>query len=153
MCLMNNVFRKYLDKVVLVLLDAILVYSRNEEEHEENRRMVLQVLREHQLYAKLSNCGFYQRKVQYLGHSILEEGSVVHPKNIEAKMDWPTPKNVINIKSFIGLTGYYRRFIEVFSNITHPIMSLQRKNGKFVWSKKCEESFQQLRSYLPALLF
>ena len=87
MCLMNSVFSKYLDNFVLVFLDDILVYSKNEEEHEEHLRLVLQVLREHQLYAKLSKCDFYQRKIQYLGHIISEEGITVDSKKVEAIME------------------------------------------------------------------
>ena len=83
--------------------------------------MVLQVLREHKLYAKLRKCDLYQRRIQYLGHVISEEGIVVYPEKIEAIMDWPTPKIVTNVRSFMGLERYYKRFIEGFSKITHPI--------------------------------
>ena len=84
MCLMNGVFREYLDKFVIVILDDILIYSKLEEEHEHNLRMVLQVLREHQLYAKLSKCSFYQKQIHYLGHIILEDGIAVDPEKIES---------------------------------------------------------------------
>lgn len=102
--------------------------------------MVLQVLREHKLYANLSKCDFYQRWIQYLGHVILEEGIAVDLENIEAIMDWPTPKNVTNVIYFMGLVGYYKRFIEGFSKITHPIKSLKWKSVKLNWSEKCEVS-------------
>ena len=91
MCLMNGVFRDYLDKFVIVFLDNILVYSNSEEEHEQHLRMVLQVLREHQLYAKLSKCSFYQRQIHYLGHIISEQGIAIDPKKIEDIRGWPTP--------------------------------------------------------------
>ena len=104
-----------LDKFVLVFLDDILVYSKNEEEHEKHLRLTLQVLREHQLYAKLSKCDFYRDRIQYLGHIISEEGISVDPEKIEAITNWPTPRNVTYVRSFIGLAGYYRRFIEGFS--------------------------------------
>jgi hypothetical protein len=89
---MNGVFREYLDKFVIVFLDDILIYSKSEEEHEKHLRMVLQVLREHKLYAKLSKCIFYQKKIHYLGHIISAEGIEVDPEKIEAIRGWPTPK-------------------------------------------------------------
>jgi hypothetical protein len=107
--------------------------------------MVLQVLREHQLYAKLSKCSFYQNKIHYLGHIISGEGIDVDPENIEAIKGWKTPKNVTEVRSFMGLVGYYRRFIAWFSRISHPITSFQRKGKKFHWTEECEVSFQQLK--------
>jgi hypothetical protein len=126
MCLMNGVFRNYLDKFFIVFLDDILVYSKIEEEHEQHLRMVLQVLREHQLYAKLSKCLFYQKQIHYLGHIISEEGIVVDPEKVQAIQEWPAPRNVTEVRSFMGLAGYYRRFIARFSRIAHDITSLQR---------------------------
>ena len=116
---MNNVFNRYLDKFVLVFLDEILVYSKNEEEHEEHLRLTLQVLREHQLYAKLSKYDFYRDRIQYLCHIISEEGIYVDPNKIEAIMNWPSPRNVTDVRSFMGLAGYYRRFIKGFSKVAH----------------------------------
>jgi hypothetical protein len=105
-------------------------------------RMVLQVLREHQLYAKLRKCSFYQKKIHYLGHITSKDGIVVDPEKIEAIREWPVPKNVIEVKSFMGLVGYYRMFIVGFSRIAHPITSLQRKEKKFQWTEECEKIFQ-----------
>jgi hypothetical protein len=111
MCLMNGIFRNYLDKFVIVFLDDILIYSKSEEEHEHHLRLVLQVLREHQLYAKLSKCYFYQEQIHYLGHIISEQGIAVDPEKIEAIRGWPTPRNVSEVIYFMGLVGYYRIFI------------------------------------------
>jgi hypothetical protein len=141
MFLMNGVFLEYLDKFVIVFLDGILIYSKSEEEHENHLRMVLKVLRDHQLYAKLSKCSFYQKKIHYLGHIISEDGIAVDPEKIEAIREWSVLKNVTKIRSFMGLVGYYRRFIEGFSKIAHPITSLQRKGVKFQWTMNCEKSF------------
>ena len=124
MCLLNGVFKNYLDKFVIVFLDDILIYSKSEEEHEEHLRIALQVLRDNQLYVKLSKCLFYQRQIQYLGHVISEEGISIDPSKIEAIKEWPSLKNVIEVRSFMGLVGYYRRFIEDFSRIAHPITAL-----------------------------
>jgi hypothetical protein len=145
MCLMNGVFLEYLDKFVIVFLDDNLIYYKSEEEHEHHLRMVLQVLREHQLYSKLSKCSFYQKQIHYLGHIISKDGITVNPEKIEAIREWSMPKNVTEVKSFMGLVGYYKRFIEGFSKIAHPITSLQKKGVKFQWALDCEKSFQHLK--------
>jgi hypothetical protein len=147
---MNGVFRDYLDKFVIVFLNNILVYSKSKEEHEKHLRMVLQVLREHQLYAKLRKCSFYQEQIHYLGHIISEEGITVDPEKIDAIREWSAPKNVTEVRSFMGLAGYYRRFIARFSRIAHPITSLQRKEKKFQWTDDCEKNFQQLKQLLTS---
>jgi hypothetical protein len=150
MCLMNGVFQEYLDKFVIVFLDDILIYSKSEEEHEHHLRMVLQVLRECQLYAKLSKCSFYQKQIHYLGHIISKDGIAVDLEKIEAIREWPAPKNVTEVRSFMGLAGYYRRFIEGFSKIAHPITSLQRKGVNFQWILYWEKSFQHLKQLLTS---
>jgi hypothetical protein len=148
MSLMNGVFCEYLDKFVHVFIDDILIYSRTKEEHDEHLRLVLQCLRENKLYGKLSKCSFYQTKIHYLGHIISGEGIVVDPTKVEAIMEWPTPTNVQEVRSFMGLAGYYRCFVEGFSKIANPITELQKKNKKFVWSEKCVEAFQKLKELL-----
>jgi hypothetical protein len=142
---MNGVFRDYLDKFVIVFLDDILMYSKSEEEHEQHLRMVLQVLREHQLYAKLNKCLFYPRQIHYLGHIISEEGIIMDPKKVDAIREWSALRNVAEVISFMGLASYYKRFIIGLSKIAHPITSLQRKEENFKWTKECEKSFQRLK--------
>jgi hypothetical protein len=105
MCLMNGIFINYLDKFFIVFLDDILIYSKSEEEHEHHLRLVLQVLREHQLYAKLSKCYLYQKQIHYLGHIISEQGIAVYLKNIEAIRGWSTPINVSEVVSFKMMGG------------------------------------------------
>lgn len=122
---MNNVFCKYLNQFVQVILDNILIYSKNEKEHEDHLRIVLSCLRKHQLYGKLSKCSFFQEKIHYLGHIILGEGISVDPEKVKAIMEWPIPKNAHEVRSFMGLAGYYRRFVEGFSKIAKPITTLQ----------------------------
>jgi hypothetical protein len=148
MCLMNSIFSEYLDKFVVVFIDDILVYSKMEEEHEEHLRIVLQTLRKHKLYANFDKCAFYQKEIQYLGHVISAEGIVVDPEKMKAIMEWPVPKDVVDIWSFMGITGYYRRFIEGFSKIAYPITSLQKKGTRFNWSEKCQDSFNKLKELL-----
>ena len=116
---------------VLVFLDDILIYSKNEEEHEEHLRLALQLLREHKLYAKLSKCDFYKYRIQYLGHIISKEGISTDLEKIEPIMNWPTPRNVTDVRYFMGLEGYYRRFIEGFYKVAQPFTSLQKKGIKF----------------------
>jgi hypothetical protein len=147
---MNGIFRNYLDKFVIVFLDDILVYFKSEEEHEHHLRLVLHVLREHHLYSKLSKCSFYQEKIHYLGHIISKQGIAVDPKNIEAIRGWPTPTKVSEVIYFMGLYGYYRIFIEGFSNIVHPITSLQKKGIKFEWESECEKNFNLLKELLTS---
>jgi hypothetical protein len=102
------------------------------------------------LYAKLSKCLFYQKQIHYVGHIISEEGIVVDPKNIRAIEGWPTPRNVSKVRSFMGVAGYYKRFIEGLSKIAHPITSLQKKGVKFEWTSYCERSFQHLKHLLTS---
>jgi hypothetical protein len=124
MCLMNNIFSQYLDKFVVVFIEDILVYSKKKEEHDEHLRIVLQTLRKHKLYAKFDKCHFYQKEIKYLGHVISLEGIAMDPENIKAIMEWLIPKDVVDIRSFMGIPRYYRRFIEGFSKIAYPITSL-----------------------------
>jgi hypothetical protein len=109
---MNKVFMEYLDQFVVVFIDNILVYSQNEETHEDHLKLVLQKLRDNQLYAKFSKCDFWVKKVAFLGHIITNGGIKVDPGKISAILNWKQPTDVSKIRSFIGLTGYYRRFIE-----------------------------------------
>jgi hypothetical protein len=132
----------------LVFINDILIYSKNKEEHVEHLRLVLQVLRENQLYTNFSKCDFFQKQVHYLGHVISKEGVAVDPDKIKSIMEWPTPKDVSNIRSFKGLAEYYRRFIKGFSKIGCPITTLQKKGIKFIWTSKCEERFQELKYLL-----
>jgi hypothetical protein len=150
MFLMNSIFIQYLDKFVVVFIDNILVYSKTEEEHDEHLQIVLQTLRKHKLYPKFDKCDFYQKEIQYLGHVISSEGIVVDPEKIKAIMEWSVPKDVADIQSFMAITRYYCRFIEGFSKIAYPIMSLQKKGTKFNWSQKCQDSFNKLKELLKS---
>nr|ABA94359.1 retrotransposon protein, putative, Ty3-gypsy subclass [Oryza sativa Japonica Group] len=148
MNLMNKVFMEYLDKFVVVFIDDILIYSRTKEEHEEHLRLALEKLREHQLYAKFSKCEFWLSEVKFLGHVISAGGVAVDPSNVESVTNWKQPKTVLEIRSFLGLAGYYRRFIENFSKIAKPMTRLLQKDVKYKWSEECEQSFQELKNRL-----
>jgi hypothetical protein len=135
--MMNNMFMDYLDKFVVVFIVVILIYSQNEQEHEEHLRKVLQRLRDCQLYAKLSKCEFWISEVLFLGHIINREGLDVDPKKVTTILDWKAPKDVRGIKSFIGMASYYRRFIEGFSKTARPMTTLLAKKVEFKWTLAC----------------
>ena len=148
--LMNRVFQPYLDRFVLVFIDDILVYSGSSEEHSEHLRIVLQTLREQQLYAKLSKCQFWLDMVAFLGHVISIEGVSVDPQKIEAVVNWKSPKNVSEVRSFLGLARYYRKFVEGFSKIEAPLTKLTRKDVKYDWVDAFQQSFEELRGRLTS---
>ena len=134
MDLMNRIFQPYLDQFVIVFIDDILIYSGSKDDHEEHLRVVLQILRENQLYAKFSKCQFWLDNVAFLGHVISAEGVYVAPQKIEAIVNWKPPTNVTEIRSFLGLARYYRKFVEGFSKLAAPLTKFTRKEEKFVWS-------------------
>jgi hypothetical protein len=148
MYLMNSVFMPELDKFVVVFIDDILVYSKNKEEHVGHLHVVLQRLREHRLYAKLSKCDFWLKEIKFLGHTISQAGIAVDPDKVQEVMNLKPPTTVRLIRSFLGLAGYYRRFIPDYSRIAKPITELLKKEAKFVWGQKCEDAFHALRQHL-----
>ena len=136
MDLMHRVFQPYLDQFFVVFVDDILIYSQSEREHEDHLRIGLQLLRDHQLYAK------------FLVHVVLASGVSVDPEKVEAVMSWERPNSIFKIHSFLGLAGYYRRFIEDFSRLAALMTRLTRKEVKFEWDDQCEKAFQELRMRL-----
>ncbi|GJX75006.1 reverse transcriptase domain-containing protein [Tanacetum coccineum] len=150
MDLMNRVCKPYLDKFVIVFIDDILIYSRNEKEHEEHLKTILEMLKKEELYAKFSKCKFWINTVKFLGHVIDSSGIHVDPAKIEAVKNWASPTTPSEIRQFLGLAGYYRRFIEGFSKIAKPMTELTQKNQKFDWGEEQEEAFQLLKQKLCA---
>src|SRR3954463_4316491 len=148
MDLMHRIFQPYLDQFVVVFVDDILIYSASEREHEDHLRTVLQLLRDHRLYAKFSKCEFWLTEVKFLGHVVSSDGIAVDPSKIEAVIDWERPKSVFDIRSFLGLAGYYRRFVLDFSKLAAPLTKLTRKGVKFQWTEDCETSFLELKTRL-----
>jgi hypothetical protein len=143
MYMMSKVFMEYLYKFIVVFIDDILVYSRNEEEHEGHLRLVLQKLRDHKLYAKLSKCEFWLKQVGFLGHVVSKGGISVDPSKDQDVLSSKAPTSVSDIWSFLGLAGYYRRFIEGFLNLSKPMTELLEKDKQFKWTPTCESSFQE----------
>ena len=150
MDLMHRVFHPYLYQFVVVFVDDILIYSQSEWEHEDHLRIVLQLLRDHQLYAKFSKCEFWLTEVRFLGLVVSTSGVSVDPEKVEAVMSWERPNSVFEIRSFLGLAGYYTRFIEDFSRLATPMMRLTRKEVKFDWDERCKKAFQELKKRLTS---
>ncbi|GJR85733.1 putative reverse transcriptase domain-containing protein [Tanacetum coccineum] len=148
MDLMNRVCKPYLDKFVIVFIDDILIYSKDEKEHKEHLKAILELLKKEQLYAKFSKCEFWIPKVQFLGHVIDSRGIHVDPAKIESIKDWASPKTPMEIRQFLGLAGYYRRFIEGFSKIAKSMTKLTQKGIKFDWGEKEENAFQLIKQKL-----
>jgi hypothetical protein len=148
MYLMNLVFMPELDKFVVVFIDDILIYSKTKEEHAEHLRVVLTRLREHQLYAKFSKCEFWLDTIPFLGHILSAEGVAVDPSKVKDILEWKPPTTVHQVRSFLGMAGYYRRFIPDFLKVSKPITELLKNNVKFNWSLECNEAFEKLKKLL-----
>ncbi|GJW23174.1 putative reverse transcriptase domain-containing protein [Tanacetum coccineum] len=145
MDLMNRVCKPYLEKFVIVFIDNVLIYSRNEKEHEEHLKTILELLKKEELYAKFSKCEFWIHTVKFLGHVIDSSGIHVDPTKIEAVKNWASPTTPSEICQFLGLASYYRRFIEGFSKVAKPMTELMQKNQKFNWGEEQETAFQLLK--------
>ncbi|GJX81538.1 putative reverse transcriptase domain-containing protein [Tanacetum coccineum] len=148
MDLMNRVCKPYLDNFVIVFIDDILIYSKNKKEHEGHLKLILRLLKEEKLFAKFSKCEFWLSTVKFLDHVINSEGIHVDPAKIESIKDWASPKTRTEIRQFLGLTSYYRRFIKGFLKIARPMMKLTQKSVKFDWGYKAKAAFQLLKQKL-----
>lgn len=142
--LMNNVFSSYLRKFVLVFFDDILVYSKCQDEHVEHLSLVLRLMKENELYAKLSKCLFEKEQLEYLGHIISKEGVSAEPTKIDSMLQWPKPRNLKDLRGFLGLTGYYRKFVRNYGIISKPLTNLLKK-GQFEWIDTAEVAFNRLK--------
>src|SRR6266403_5338385 len=155
MNLMQSVFSKYLDEFVIIFLDDILVYSKSFDEHLKHLECVLQTLRQHKLYAKISKCEFSKNELSFLGHVINSDGIKMEPSKVDAVVKWPQPKNIHDIRAFLGLAGYYRRFVKDFSKLASPLTNLLHKDIPLKWTKKQEAAFTELKqavSTAPVLI-
>ena len=148
MDLMNKVFKPYLDRFMIVFIDDILIYSKSVAEHMKHLRLVLERLRNQQLYAKFSKCPFWLNQINFLKHVVPTEGISVDPQKVSTVFTWEQPRNVTEVRSFLDLAGYYRRFVQGFSAIALPLTKLNRKRVKFEWDENCEMSFQELKQRL-----
>lgn len=142
--LMNEVFKPYLRRFVLVFFDDILVYNPSFEEHTEHLETVLQVLKSQQLYANYKKCEFAQKELAYLGHVISAEGVAVDREKIKAMLDWPLPITIKELRGFLGLTGYYRKFIKGYAKLALPLTD-QLKKDSFGWNLEATTAFNSLK--------
>ena len=143
--LMNDVFREFTDKFVVVYMDDILIYSKTPAEHEQHLHMVMQLLRKEKLYCKKSKCSFGLDEVEYLGHTIGPKGVRMDDNKVQAILSWPTPTTVKEMRSFLGLAGYYRRFIERFAHRVGPMSELLKAGAAWTWKKPQQEAFEDLK--------
>nr|GEZ42324.1 putative reverse transcriptase domain-containing protein [Tanacetum cinerariifolium] len=148
MDLMNRVYKPYLDKFVIVLIDDILIYSYNKEEHKDHLRIISELLKKEKLYAKFSKCDLWISIVQFLRHVIDSQRIHVDPAKIEAVKNWASPTTPIEVRQFLRLAGYYQRFIEGFSKIAKSLTELTHKNKKYIWGENQESAFQLLKQKL-----
>ena len=145
MRLMNDILRPYLDKFVLAFLDDVLIYSRTPEEHVLHVRQVLEALRQNKLYAKPSKCEFFKESVEFLGHIVSADGIRPVEDKVKAVLAWPTPTNLKELRAFLGLANYYRRFIRGFAGLAEPLTDLTRKDQPFVWAGAHQRAFEALK--------
>ncbi|MFS8007030.1 putative nucleotidyltransferase, Ribonuclease H [Helianthus anomalus] len=148
MDLMNRVCKPYLDKFVIVFIDDILIYSKSQEEHEQHLGLILELLRTEQLYAKFSKCDFWLREVHFLGHVVNKDGILVDPSKVDSIRNWPAQRTPTEIHQFLGLAGYYRRFIKDFSKIAQPLTLLTQKGVTYRLGNTQESAFQHLKDRL-----
>ena len=154
--LMNTLFNQHLDQFVIVYLDDILVYSKSLEEHRQHVRTVLQILQDNKLYANPDKCIFFAPQVEYVGFILSTDGIGTDPAKIKAIQDWPIPRNATDVRSFLGLANYYRRFVPGFSKLSTPMTNLTKSATVYDWASDCQQSFDNLKSALcsaPILQF
>ena len=153
--LMQKIFHPYLDEFVVVFLDDILIFSKNEKDHAIHLSKALEILRENKLYAKQEKCKFFQTTIDFLGHVITPEGIAVEPAKVEAIENWPSCKTVEDIRSFLGLCGFHRRFVEHFARKALPLTNLTKKANKWKWENEEQEAMDLIKyslTHAPILL-
>jgi hypothetical protein len=150
--LMNDVLYDFLDNFVVVYLDDIVIYSRGIEDHVTHLSKVLSRLREYELYVKREKCEFAKAEIMFLGHLIGEGQVKMDPRKIQAIIEWTSPKSVPELRSFLGLANYYRRFIKGYNKKTTPLSDLLKKNRRWEWMIDCQQAFEKLKTTVVSAL-
>jgi hypothetical protein len=145
---MNSILHPYIKKFVVVYIDDILIFSKTEAEHQAHVRLVLEVLKREKFYVCKAKSSFAQKEIKYLGHIVNEQGIRSDPKKVEAVQTWPVSENVHDVKSFLGLVNYFRKFIEHYSEIAVPLTNLTKKSHPWVWTGRCQDAFEVLKQKL-----
>lgn len=148
--LMNQIFKPYLRKFILVFFDDILIYSPTLELHKTHLSLALQTLIHYQLFANLQKCDFGRTELAYLGHIISAARVSVDQEKIKAMSNWPTPHNLKTLRGFLGLTGYYRKFVAGYAKIAHPLTQLLKKHN-FLWSEEAARAFESLKKAMTSV--
>jgi hypothetical protein len=150
MHLMQSIFGPHLDHFVIVFLDDILIFSKTLQEHRQHVREVLEILRKNQLYGKASKCEFFKKSLSFLGHVVGENGISMEKDKVKAIQEWPVPTSVTGVRSFLGLAGYYRRFVKNFSQIAMPLTELLKTENKFQWGEPQQTAFSLLKNAISS---
>ena len=148
---MNELFSSLVDCCVLIYLDDILVFSKNPEEHLQHLRQVLEILRHEKFYGRLHKCAFFKKELKYLGHIVSAEGIRVDPKQIEKVNEWPVPTDVSEVRSFLGLANYFRKFIQGYSQLVLPLTALTNRRAVFEWTPECQSAFERVKALLTSV--
>jgi Reverse transcriptase (RNA-dependent DNA polymerase) len=140
--MIDKIFKKEIEEIlIIVYMDDILAFSKTIDGLKKIEQIILKKAREYDLYFKAKKCEFRKPKIKYLG-LVVEEGKLaIDPAKLKGILDWPAPKTVKEVRSFLGFGNFYRRFIKGFSHLVHPLNDLLKKDKKFVWSEECKESF------------
>jgi hypothetical protein len=148
-CLTNSIFARFMRRFVLVFMDDILIYNRTLEDHVLHLTQVFQVLKQNKLFVKFKKCAFAQRKIDYLGHIILDEGVATDPSKTATMFQRPTPRNFTDLRGFLGLTGYYRKFVQNYGILAKPLtVLLQHKT--FIWTDEAQTTFDALKKAMSS---
>ena len=145
MRLMNEVLVDFLDEFVVVYLDDILIFSKDETQHAVHLESVLQRLQDRKLYAKISKCEFFKTEIEFLGHIVSARGLEMTQEKVQAILDWPVPTNVSEVRSFVGLCGWYRSFIRLYADLAAPLTDLTRGNVRFIWTQAQQDAFEAIK--------
>ena len=151
MHMMHDILKPYLDKFCASFLDDIIIFSATLEEHQKHVRLIMDKLRENKLYVKQSKCSFFQTSIEFLGYTVSADGLSMVDDKVKAIIEWPTPTSASDVRSFVGLAGFYRHFIKMFSHTTAPLSNLQKKDTQFRWTKEHQTAFEIIKQHIAKL--